>query len=58
MFTKIRNPINIPNKTKEILLLSEKLFHENSLIQDNIHLSKFIPYIGLAHKIYPSPLGG
>lgn len=42
----------------EILLLSEKLFRENSPIQDNTHLSKFIPYIGLAQKIYLEPILG
>lgn len=47
-----------PNKTMEILLISEKLFRENSPIQDNTNLVKFIPYIGIAQKIYIEPLLG
>lgn len=42
----------------EILLISEKLFRENSPIQDNTNLVKFIPYIGIAQKIYIEPLLG
>ena len=36
----------------EIQLISEALFKENSPIKEDTVISKFIPYIGLAQRIY------
>ncbi len=42
----------------DTLLINEKLFRENSPIKDNTNLSKFIPYLGIAQKIYLERLLG
>jgi len=36
----------------EIILINEELFRENSPIKDNTVITKFIPYIGIAQKMY------
>lgn len=36
----------------EIQLISEKLFKDNSPIKEDTIISKFIPYIGLAQRLY------
>ena len=36
----------------EIVLINEALFTENSPIKENTIITKFVPYIGIAQKMY------
>ena len=36
----------------EVVLINEELFRENSPIKDDTIITKFVPYIGIAQKIY------
>jgi hypothetical protein len=42
----------------EVMLISEELFKENSPIKEDTVISKFVPYIGIAQRIYLKDLLG
>lgn len=49
---RLINCLTNPKNSMDTLLINEELFRDNSPVKDDTIITKFVPYIGLAQKMY------